>query len=270
MKTLKKNFLLLSAILLTLVAMSSCEKTIEVALPEYEGEMVVECYLQNGQPAQMSLTRSVGYFEVPEFPQVVNANVVIIGQNSSYTMEYDPDIYNDKFFNYSTNQELTLNAGETYNITVEDEQGHTVTGSTKVLPLVPIKSHSVTSSSSRFASIEFKFDDNPAEDNFYRVEVMRDSSGVLVPEFSILYADTFEEEEEVVFTIGGEFEKGDIVVINLYHLEKQYYEFLRSAEDAEASNGNPFGQPSRIKSAVNGGLGFFTALVYDTEIVVID
>lgn len=272
MKTYNNIFFMMATLVLVLTLMS-CEKTIEIALPEYDSEMVVECYLQNGQPAKMALTRSVGYFENPQFPEVINAIVTINGPANSLSMDYGPapDLTTGKSFNYSTSQELALVPGETYDIVIEDEMGNLVTGTTRVLPEVPIKSHSVSySSSSKFASIEIRFDDDQAMDNYYRVEVLRDSSGILVPEFTILYADTFEEQEEVVFTIGGEFEEGAIVIINLYHLEKDYYEFLRSVEEAEDSNGNPFGQPARIKSAVNGGLGIFTNLAFDTEIVVIE
>jgi len=59
MKSINIYFLLLVAI-----AFASCnlEKEIELELPEYERQTVVECYLEPGLPYTLLLTKSDGFF----------------------------------------------------------------------------------------------------------------------------------------------------------------------------------------------------------------
>ena len=108
------------------------------------------------------------------------------------------------------------------------------------------------------------FDDDPAVDNYYRIQIHRDSLNQKADvDFSL--DDTFATNNEVTIGTGYNYRKEDNLYVTLYHIEKKYYDFLQSVESAANSNGNPFAQPARVKSSVQGGIGIFTTLVYDRK-----
>ena len=69
------------------------------------------------------------------------------------------------------------------------------------------------------------------------------------------------------FTLGTSyiFDPGDRLFVTLYHFDRPYYLFRQSVNDARNANGNPFSQPSAIKSTVEGGIGVFTILSYERK-----
>jgi hypothetical protein len=67
---------------------------------------------------------------------------------------------------------------------------------------------------------------------------------------------------------GYRFEKGKKIIVRFFHIEQQYYQYLRAISAADRSNGNPFAQPSTIRSPMEGnGYGIFTSLNYRTIIL---
>ena len=65
------------------------------------------------------------------------------------------------------------------------------------------------------------------------------------------------------------FTPGDTMTATLFHMAADYYNFQQSVRGAVSANGNPFAQPARIRSTVQGGLGVFTVLVTDQRTVVL-
>ncbi|MCB0376294.1 MAG: hypothetical protein KDD04_10275, partial [Sinomicrobium sp.] len=75
-------------------------------------------------------------------------------------------------------------------------------------------------------------------------------------------------EDRVVFGTGYEFDFGNTVINTLFHIDRSYFEFLESVNNAVQSNGNPFGQPNPINSNLGGtarSIGIFTGLAYTRE-----
>ena len=52
-------------------------------------------------------------------------------------------------------------------------------------------------------------------------------------------------------------------------MDADHYSFQQSVREAIRANGNPFAQPARIRSTVQGGLGVFTVLVADRKTVIL-
>ena len=84
-----------------------------------------------------------------------------------------------------------------------------------------------------------------------------------------MFEDRFATNNEITLGTGYEYEEGDTLFVTLFHIDKAYHDFLESAKDAAGANGNPFAQPSQVKSTVTGGIGVFTTLVYDRQQIVI-
>ena len=52
---------------LTSIAFSSCQKEIEVDIPDYDRKIVIEGRIENGSPAMVIVSRSVPYFDPINF-----------------------------------------------------------------------------------------------------------------------------------------------------------------------------------------------------------
>jgi hypothetical protein len=270
------NAALLQTGLLLLVAglFTACdlEKEIAVPLPAYDSRLVVECYLETGKPFRMGLTESVSYFEGPRLPIVNDAEVNISYGANSVKLKYslDVDTVYRKAYNYLSTSRVKPELGQTYTLEVKDSKGRSVIGSARFLPMVPIKSVEWKYNEDEFAFLLVKFDDiDPAINNYYRFQIHKDSLNKNADvDFNL--DDTFNTNGEITLGTGYNYQRGDTVYVSLFHIEKSYYDFLESVSSAANANGNPFAQPAKVKSTVQGGLGVFATLIYDRKKIVIE
>jgi hypothetical protein len=259
--------LLLSALLLL---GCNLEKDIDINLPPYQSQMVVECYLQAGEPYRLSLVESSGYLELPEIKLITDATVTISANGHTDTLKFAPflDEATGKYFTHSSNRIMQGQPGNVYTLTISDKQGRVLTGTTTVLPIVKIDTVEFKFNNKKEALITARFKDSAGTKDFYRFVVHKDS---LSRGAEVDYAspDELNNGQPFVFGTGYDFAAGDSVVVTLHHLEEALYDFQESVEDARRSNGNPFAQPGRVKSTVQGGLGVFTSVVFDRKKLVV-
>jgi hypothetical protein len=261
-------FLLILASLLT---GCNLEKEIDVPLPAYEDKLVVECYLEEDKLYRMSVSESVSYFEGPRLPIITDADVSISYGTNRVKLLYSVsvDTFYRKAYNYIAYTRVRPRQNVIYTLNVKDSKGRTVTGTTTFLPKIPIKSVEWKYNKDEFAFLLVKFEDDPAVSNYYRFQIHRDSLNKNADvDFNL--DDSFTTNGEITLGTGYNFQRGDTVYVSLYHLEKKYYDFLETVSSAASANGNPFAQPARVKSTVEGGLGVFAALVYDRKRIVIE
>ena len=72
---------------LVLSACGDLNRPIDINLPDFESEVVVECYLQPGQPYILSLTESVSYFEAARLLYIKDATVEITHGNEKIALQ---------------------------------------------------------------------------------------------------------------------------------------------------------------------------------------
>ncbi len=250
-------------LLLMLVGCSN-EKVVEVDLPEYESQMVVECYLEPGRPLRLLLQESVSYFDEPQLPLVEGATVIISSNGRSDTLDegifFDP--LDQKVYNYSAPSVLVPEAfGSTFDLRIEDRAGRVLTGRTTLLDTVAIRPLEFTPDSTGEYSLTIRWPDEVNRKNYYRFTLHRDTltNG---PDIDFLLDDRVGDGEDFVISTFFFIDPGDSVVCSVYHIEESYWRYLITTEDAANSNGNPFAQPGNIISNVEGGLGVFTGLTY--------
>lgn len=279
-----KSFILLigSVLLIGLCWSCNLEKEIDIELPEYDSKTVVECYLEPGKPYQLLLTRSSSYFAPFDTTTsgllqnllVNGAKVSIMHAGTRYDLENRLviDQTSQKLYNYFNEQLVPEDYTETFELFVELQDGSTITGSTKLLPVVPLDSIKIEfRESDTLARVLTYFTDIPNENNFYRR--MLHKSSLDSAAFQDFTLDDRVVENTVVFGTGYEFEAGDTLFNTLFHIDRTYFDFLESVNNAVLSNGNPFGQPSPINSSLEGtarSLGIFTGLSYTREITIVE
>jgi len=178
MKYLAIIFSLTAAILIT--ACGNLEKDINLDLPVYESQYVVECYLEPGQPFSLLLTKSVPYFEpFPENPLdfvesilVDSAKVVISHSGKDYVLDngvfFHP--FTKKLFNYSNADLVPGGHDNDFSLKIITPGGKTITATTRILPVVPIDSVVVEyeSETDTLARVLTYLTDDPATKDYYR------------------------------------------------------------------------------------------------------
>lgn len=282
MKNTIRTYTLAALLLSFLMASCNLEQEVEITLPEYDSRPVLECYLQPGQPFELIITRSAPYFAPfpsldTEFLQdllVDSAEVIIRHNGEEYLLEnqirFNPQT--GKFANYYNPALVPNDTNEPFELEVTLNDGTTITGSTRVLPVVPIDSLVVeVAEDDTLARVLTYFTDVPETSNFYR-RMWHESSLDSLPEQDFAVDDRF-VEDVVVFGTAFDYQKGDTVFGTLYHIEEPYYDFLNSLDAAVAGNGNPFAQPSPIANTLEGtagAIGIFTSLSFDRRMLIVN
>lgn len=260
------------------------EKEVELDIPPYEGELVVECYLEPFKPLALILTRSAAYFE--PFPQnnfdflesilVDSAEVTISYEGESFLL--NNQIYFDneslKLYNYYLPSLVPNDTTIDFFLEIKTKEGQLIAGRTRLLPVVPIDSVVVEFSEEvdTLARVLTYFTDNVNEENYYR-RMLHQGSLDSFPELDFTVLDDFVSEDgRVVFGTNFSFVEGDTVINSIFHIDRAYHDFLESISFALEANGNPFGQPSAINSNLEGdnAVGIFTGLSVARERTIIE
>lgn len=258
-------------LLATLLAgCANMEKEITLPTSSYQRQLFVECYLEENQPYRVALTESLPYLDTVTISPINGATVKITRANGVESLK--PETYIDttyrKAYNYILDKPIVPQANEAFTLEITDSKGRKLTASTRFLPKVELKEVSWKFNEREKAYLTIRFPDDTSQSNYYRFMINRTSlSGPQETDFS--FDDRFASAGEMTLGTGYEYEEDDTLLVSLYHIDKAYYDYLQSADDAASANGNPFARPSAVKSTVQGGIGVFTTLVYDRRKIII-
>ena len=267
-----------SGLLVGLLALAGCGKlqnNIDVPLPSYSAELVVECYLEPGKVPSLAVTTSVPYLGsvLPRVPTDVTVTLTMpdgtpVPLNFAPNYKALTDSTGEKFHSHIGRDPLVARPGDVFRLDVRDTQGRHVTGSTTMMTLVPIDSveykFNDKTGSERKAYFLTNFRDAATPNDSYRLQLHKGdpAKGALLrePEVDNSFPDRLNNGQS--FTVGTSYRflAGDTVTATLYHTDEAYYRFRQSVRDARNANGNPFSQPSAIYSTVQGGIGIFSVL----------
>ena len=265
-----------------LFSCGNLEQEIELELPPYESQIVVECYLIPGQPMTLLLTKSAAYFDpLPtenfEFlERILEDSAEVAIRHNGVTYEMRNELFfnatTSKLFNY-VNPELVPEEFENdFFLNIKTKDGREITSQTRLLPVVPIDSVVVEFNEEQdtLARVLTYLPEDPSTDNYYR-RMLHEGSLDSIPEQDFTTNDDFVDDEQLVFGSGFDFKEGDIVINSIFHIDREYFDFLESVFFAIDANGNPFGQPAAINSNVEGdAIGIFTGLSVDRVVTVVE
>lgn len=260
-----------------LLSFAACnlEKEINIDLPDYESRLFVECYLEPGKPFTLLISKTASYFE--PFPSLDNgflskvledsAQVTIRHKGITYSLRNELyfDLATQKLYNYKADDLVPEDFDDDFELMITTKDGKTINGITRLLPVVPMDSIVVEfAEDDTLARVLAYFTDIPNQSDYYR-RMLHHTTLDSIPMQDFATDDRY-VESVVVFGSGYRFAEGDTVFNTLYHIDKAYYDFFNSVQNAAAANGNPFGQPSPIISNLEGtanAIGVFTCLSYD-------
>lgn len=273
---------LLSLAALVFFAACNLEKEVKIDLPLYNSQPVVECYLEPGKPFRLLLSRSYGFFDPLGLDSTFIEKTLLSG--ATVTVAYNGQVdtlYNFlsadfsplKIFNYTGLNTVPATPGIDYVLNIVLPDGKTITAQTVMLPVVPIDSVKVEWNPTRdtLARVLTYITDDMTRENFFR-RMLNYGSLDSVPEQDFLANDRIATTNLIAFGTGYELVQGDTVINTIFHINKDYYDYIESVQLAVFGNLNPFAQPSPIKSNVRGSanpLGIFTCLAYDRDTTII-
>jgi hypothetical protein len=271
--TMKNISIALFFIILLIFTLSSCglEQEVDLNLPFYESEMVVECYIEPGKPYRMTLTESAAFFDTPDANLITDAEVTIKNNDEIIPMSFSLTFESEfgKVYTHRSNRLVPQDIEGSFELEIEQpSKGRSIRSRTEIMPKVEITDINPRYNGDTSVLLIIGFPDNPVERNYYRFVVQKDSLNAR-PIVSFILNDDVNDNGKIFLGTGFAFQPGDTAFISVYHIEKAYYDFLESRDAAISANSNPFGQPAVVKSNVEGGIGIFTNLIYDRKIYVV-
>ena len=273
---MERTQIVVVAILLIFSSCGSLEKEIEIDLERYDSRLVVEGYLEPGKPYNLLLSRSTGFFSPIDIDNPIehvlqqlesDALVLIVHREDTVVLENQLrfDDSNRQFSNYVAADLVPFHYGEPFELFIQTTGGEEAFSSTTILEPLPIDSVVLQkqTNDTLYRALTY-YTDQPDEENYVRRILHVNTLDSIDQDF--ITDDRFVESSSVVFGTGYSFSSGDTLINTLYHLDNNYYDFLRSLFGALDANGNPFAQPGQIKSNISGSsdpTGIFTGLSYD-------
>jgi len=278
----RKPWVFLPIVAIAFFSACNLEKEIDLKLPVYEGQLVVECYLEPGKPYSLLLTRSTGFFEPfsTDTEQFLNEILVDDAQvqieHAGQIYDLQPGLYFDfetkKISNYQNQELVPEDFDQDFNLKILTADGKTVTARTRILPKVPIDSVVVEwRPDDTLAYMLTYISDDPAQDNYYRRMIHQSSlDSAAIQDF--VTSDRLAENGKLAFGTGPEYRTGDTLINTIFHIDRDYYEFFESVQNAVIAGMSPFGTPGRLRSNLEGdagAIGIFTGLSYDRVITIV-
>jgi len=279
--TLRLAHLLGLGALLTTASCGDFQKDIVVPLPDYQSQLVVECYLEPGLVPRVLVTQSVAYTssELVSLPTGVTVDLILPGgqrlplEGVSGPLPAALDSVTQRAYTHFGQTPIVASPGDVFGIEVNDAQGRRVTGTATVPAVVPIDSVTYefnTRTGPEHKALVIAYYKDPATPNdYYRFQIHKRDSIYGRPDTDRLLTDELNNGGSFPMGTGYRYIPGDTVTVTLYHTDEPYYRFRSSTRDARNANGNPFAQPSAVYSTVQGGIGVFTVLRYDRRRIVL-
>lgn len=295
---MRNTFTAVVTLILLCVIITSCEKTIDLALDEKEPKLVVEAVIENDLPPVVTLTKSLNFFQQVDPALLANSfvrNAVVIISNGVQThqlKEYAQPVnsnvnvyyYSIDSANLSSAFTGKLNTTYTLSISADGQQYNattTIPATTRQLDSLFYKPVPVNSDTGK-VRLMLRATDAPGYGDYIRYFTKRNSEP-FYPGFASVFDDQIidgtsyeiEVERGVDRNIPRKdgdafFLKGDTVTLKLCHIDKATYDFWRTMEFSYASIGNPFSAPTRVQGNIsNNALGYFGgyACIYRTLII---
>jgi hypothetical protein len=270
------QYIILSCIAAMVFFTSCLQKQVDIKLPPFKSQLVVECYLEKNVPVRVAVSQTSNFFAAPDLSAIFlrTAKVILSYGNTTDTLVYNtlPDFKHRQWFNYQLKNADTIafKSGVTYYLKVIDSTGRTVTAQTTWFD--PVQIDSVKElinpvNSTRIDTTMKAYFKDPVQVDYYRFRAINHTKLDSVRQ-DFFFQDYLFNGQTFGLSTGRKFHKGDTCDITLYHIDNDYFTFLNTSRDADNANGNPFASPAAIISNIKGGVGIFTVLPQSNNRVV--
>lgn len=285
--------ILFPAVLLVWAAcfLASCEKDITVNIPQADKKPVVDGSIFEGEVAKVGITWSFPYFKPlnnldPNNPAtleeflVLNAVVTVSDGLLTDTLQfsYDPAFFPPLIYKGT---HLTGVAGKTYSLHIQFP-GYDLSAITTIPYPVPLDSigFKVEAGEDSLGFAYMYFQEPPAVGNIYRLFSKRPSYNAYKPTAAIgnsvlddqayngqyieflfgrprAQSKLFNTPDDTTSTDndneGGYWKLGDTIMVRFCTIDRPAYDYIKTLENSAGTSGNPFSNPTTVKSNITGG-----------------
>lgn len=277
----------IKCILALIVVINSCTPELDFGNIDFEPQIVVEGWIENGTRANVLLTQWLPLYsegkEVPAMDIPIKWAKVTLsdGEREEVLVGRMDQSYISSFV--YTSSVIKGEYGKKYYLKVE-YSGKTVTAETYIPEPVKIDAFTVSKCEDDFYSISAEFKDDPEQEDYYKFfsKVISDNKRFL-PSFMGTINDKGYDDHtiDVVVNRGLKIGKSDIkytpyyelddtVVVKLTRLPKDAYLFWSDYENEVMNGKNPlFPSTTNLKSNINGGKGIWAGYAKDEKIIII-
>lgn len=273
-----KNLFLVAASL----AFASCETIVNIDLPEHKRALVVNSLFAHDSVLTVEVSHSIGSLDNSQINFVDNATVEIY-KDGNYVGTL-PSIGDGKY----ASSGVVARHGSSYTVKASAPAYDPVSSTTKVPVPVAVTSWSLKDSAvsiygSYMAELSLTFNDPPGERNFYMLELyVVDSMGNSYREgiFPKTEESTTEQAVYPFILINDELINGKTYTVNALmesylvfmvtppngtgnlvarfkSISSDFYLYLKTRDLQAMNGGNPFSEPVRVYSNIDGGYGIF-------------
>jgi hypothetical protein len=254
------NRLILLISIIAFIAQGCSKADIKVQIPEGPRSIVVEGYVTPGYPAELTLTESNTLNDDLVLLAIWNAQVKI--NTDTGTMIAQNILYNKRdrhvVVNYKCRDTVRQGSHSFLNLNITTKDGRTVQASTKIVSAVKIE------------KVELNNDNIVVQHNlptdtlkYFKLSITTYKEGNPILTKSILYNQNNSNGTSCVMPLSKYKNEADSIVVTLFHIQKEYYDYLNSVENASSAFFDPLLNPEAIKSNINGGIGIFTYYTLD-------
>ncbi|HYE54843.1 MAG TPA: DUF4249 domain-containing protein [Chitinophagaceae bacterium] len=269
-----------------IIMLAGCEKSISFQPRNADTAVVVEAYIENGQPPVVILSRSMDYFskinpDILASSFIRNAEVFVSNGTRTHKLkEYAvPNVNGYTLYYYSIDSSSLSTAfvgqfNRAYNLRILVD-GQEITATTTIPALTKTLdsiwwTQAPANPDTTKVVVMSRVTDPPGLGNYIRYFTRVDDS-LFLPSIASVFDDqitdgtTYEVQvekgvdrnKEIDFEEYSFFSRGDTVTVKFTNIDKATYDFWRTMEFGYASIGNPFSSPTKVLGNVKGALGYF-------------
>lgn len=290
-RRIRVGLLVLVTVFVSALFFGACETEIEVDLPDYEPKLVIEGTIENGQPAIVTLTRSIPYFADMDMQYIRNnlfifdATVIVTssdGECDTLTLPRPPLYMDAPLMIAYVSPTLRGRENTSYTLTVKydgkEYSAVTTIPHTFDLDSVWFSYLSEILNKDTMRTVRVLMSDNGAEANYYRFQVKvscpKFTDRLWVSTVPVAFDDktfngiTFNYELErygitMLHTFGMNeaqsqacrrltFRPGDTVYVKHSLMDYNTYRFMISGGSEAILGSNPFTNPAPVISNIEG------------------
>lgn len=270
-----KKFHIISFFILLITLACDLDKEIDVDIPEFDPGYVVEAYIMPDQPFGMLITKSFGYFDIFDSTTVmqeqlskmlvddVTGSLYINGKEYEIQNQYRIFGENPIIYNYNLSKRVRFKPEDEIEIHLQFPTGENVRGETIIPQNRPIDSVSLHINTHGEARSQTYFSTDSTREEFFRRQLFRIREGRIAILQDFVTDNRIASKGKMFFGSGYDFEVGDTLHSRVIHITEDYFKFFNSISGSIGANANPFSQPGKIVSNIQGSdrvIGIFTGM----------
>ena len=255
------------SILFIFLLFTSCKKTIDIKLKDADKRIVIDARLISGvNDFNVQITKSDNFFGKSTRAFVADASVILFDDVNIYNLtNMGNGNYIIPLFTALENKKYKLSV---------TSKGAVYDASSDILSKIELVEVSylfeeATIFSGDGFTIYTKFQDPKSEVNYYRVDGTVNGKKFGGVDNLILFDDVLENGDFISSPVFGELKLGDIITVNLYHLNLSTYNYYKELElvlDEESDNAAP---TNPVSNWSNNALGNFSAMAVSSKTILI-